>query len=131
MVQVANDQPPVGNLLDMMTPEHRQQALARFNRRMAKRDEEKNRISNEMYIVAEFGYYFGWDAVQAIRNNEITLEEVFALTEGARKVWYSKLVETGNVMRVATDSSNPLAKKAQKQKAFRSGMEPYMERAKL
>ena len=48
---------PVGNILDMMTPEHREQAIARFKKRMQKREREENRVTSEIYLIAEFGFY--------------------------------------------------------------------------
>lgn len=122
---------PVGNILDMMTPEHRGQAIARFKKRMQKREREENRVTSEIYLIAEFGYYYGWEGVRAIRNNEITLKEVFVLLEGARKVWYSKQVEINNLRRVAVDSSNPLAKKSSKLMNYEKGIQPFVERAKV
>ena len=122
---------PVGNILDMMTPEHREQAIARFKKRMQKREREENRVTSEIYLIAEFGFYYGWEGVRAIRNNEITLKEVFVLLEGARKVWYSKQVEINNLRRVAVDSSNPLAKKSSKLMNYEKGIQPFVERAKV
>lgn len=122
---------PIGNLLDMMTPEHRRQAINRFNRRIEKRENEENRITSEMYLLAELGYYYGFSAIEAVRENRLTLEEIYVLVESARKVWYTKQAEIADMTRVAVDSSNPFAKKEAKIQAFHRGMRSYTERTKL
>jgi hypothetical protein len=118
------------NLLDLMRPEDRERAVARFKRRMEGSDKFDNRISSEMYLLAELGYYFGWQAIRDVKENFYTMEEIYPILEGAKKVWYSKLVEQANITRAAVDSSNPLAKKHEKNTAFKSNMKPYVERAK-
>lgn len=80
-------------------------------------------VTPEIFLVSEMGYYFDWEAIMAIRRGYtvvpktdedldedkrsgrkpewtsmykrevFTLEEAQVLLEGARKVWYSKLVE--------------------------------------
>ena len=120
-----------GNLLDMMTPEHRQQAIERFNRRMEKREHESNRVTSEIYLISEFGYYYGWPGIKAIRNNEITLKEVYVLLEGARKVWYAKQLEINKMRRVAVDSSNPIAKRIEKARAYEAGTKEFEEKVKI
>lgn len=131
MQQPTNSKKPVGNILDMMTPEHKAQAISRFKKRMEKRENEENRVTSEIYLMSEFGYYYGWEGIQAIRNNEITLDEVFVLLEGARKVWYAKRLEINNMTRVAIDSSNPFGKKVAKMRAYEKGVSKYVERTKL
>jgi len=116
------------NVLDLMTKKDRDAMMARYKRRMEKRDNgEDNRISSEIYIVAEFGYYFGWLGIAAIRNNEITIEEVFGLLEGARKVWYSKLVDQARAQQVSTASV--LAKSPNT--AFKRGIKPFVKRSEV
>lgn len=120
-----------GNILDLMTPEHRRQAIARFRQRIKKRENEEVKISPEIFLLSEFGYYYGFAAVRAVRENKISYEEMFILLEGARKVWYTKELEKSNMMRVAVDSSNPLAKRVEKAQAFNKGMKEYRERASI
>lgn len=93
------------SLLDLMPKEEAEKAVERGKRRLERQKTRKGLdVSPEIYLVAEFGYYFGWEAVLAIRrgytvtpgSNDrevLTLEEAQILLEGARKVWYSKLVE--------------------------------------
>src|SRR5215217_5582784 len=96
-------------ILDLMSPEDRDKAIERANKRFAATQSKKGiSISPSVYAVAEFGYYYGWDAVLAVRRGYtvepitkikevFSLEEMNVLLEGARKVWYSKLVETGGI----------------------------------
>lgn len=115
----------MANLLDLMSDADRQKMVERYNRRMANRSEYDNEISNEVYVLAEFGYYYGWDAVMAVRNNLISMQEMYALLEGARKVWYTKLVETGRM--TVTSVASPMAKNPQS--AFKKGMKDFTERS--
>ena len=122
---------PSGNLLDLMTPEHREQAISRFRKRMEKREHDGNKVTNEIYLISEFGFYYGWDGIKAIRNNEITMKEVFILLEGARKVWYAKNLEINNMRRIANEASNPFAKKSNKISIYDKGTKQFVERAKV
>src|SRR5690606_30506734 len=93
------------SLLDLMSPEDRQKAIIKAEKRLERRKTQSLDVSPEMFIVAELGYYFGWEAVVAIKRGFITtydekmnlkkstftLEEALALIEGAKKVWYSKV----------------------------------------
>lgn len=114
------------NLLDRIKPEDRAKIQEAYERRMARRlDAQDNKVSNELYLVAEFGYYFGWEAIMAVRNDQIGLKEMFALVEAARKVWYTKLCEQARATQAATGSimaKNPA-------KAFKDGMQPFLERS--
>lgn len=100
------------SLLDLMPEKEAKKAIERGKRRM---DHHKSirgaDIYPEIFLVSEMGYYFGWDAVMAIRRGytvepvsgvkePFSLEEAQVLLEGARKVWYSKLTEQtyGNVI---------------------------------
>lgn len=97
------------SILDLMPPEERDKAIKRYEKRAGK-DRGNNRVSHEMYITSEFGINFGWDAILAIRNNEITLPEVYALNEGARKVHYSRVIDQshGNMVAgIASQSKEP------------------------
>lgn len=122
------------SLLDLMGEEERAKAIERGNRRMERQRSRKGLdVSPEIYLVAEFGYYFGWDAMMAIRRGFTVVpgtndKEVFTLTEaqvlleGAKKVWYSKLIEqahSGIVSNTFKSSS----------KSFDSAIGPFKEKA--
>jgi len=96
------------SLLDLMDADDAKRAIERGQKRISKQRTRKGLdVSPEIYTVAEFGYYFGWEGVLAIRRGYIEkvgpdgsivkdpflLDEALVLLEGARKVWYSKLTE--------------------------------------
>lgn len=117
----------MANLLDLMSEKDRAKALERFRKR-TEDTEIGVKVTPSIYLTAEFGYYFGWEGVEAIRKNEIQLEEVHALLEGARKVWYHKLVEQSKAMTTAV--ATPLAGK-RANKTYKDGMKYFIERSKL
>lgn len=120
----------MSNLLDLMTAEDREKVIERYNKRVAQNEKaEENKITSEIYLLAEFGYYFGWQAVLDVRNNVIKQEEMFALLEGARKVWYKKLLEQGKM--TTTACIVPHAKKGEQTKAFKEGMKEFIEKGKI
>lgn len=96
------------SFLDFLSEDGQKKALERAEKRLERQRAKKGLdVSPEIYLVSEFGYYFGWDALLAIRRGYtivpetgekeiLTLEEAQVLLEGARKVWYSKLIEQAN-----------------------------------
>lgn len=127
------------SLLDLLPEDERKKAVERGRRRMERTRSKKGLdVSPEIYLVAEFGYYFGWDAMLAIRRgytvvpgtNEkeiFTLDEALVFLEGARKVWYSKLVEQSHGNLVANSSvysKNP-------GQSFNNGVQPFTDRAEV
>lgn len=116
----------MANLLDLMTEEDRQRMLERYEQRMTPDPERgQHEVAPELYIVSELGYYYGWEAIMAVRNNEITLEEVYAYVEGAKKVYYSKLIEETHA-RIAAQQT---AFSKYPQSTFDKTMKPFIERA--
>lgn len=127
---------PSKSILDLMPESERDKALERARKRMERQSNKKGLdVSPEIYLVAEFGYYFGWDAMMAIRRGytvapgtsekEIfTLEEALVLLEGARKVWYSKITEqthAGVISNSFKSSSN----------SFDGAIKPFSDRAEV
>lgn len=129
------------SLLDLMSPESREKALKKAEKRLARRESSSNSVSPELYIIAELGYYYGWDAIMAVRRGYVlyldekmeekkhvfTLQEAIALNEAAKKVWYSKLIEHGHASLVANTSvysKNPA-------ESFNKGVAPFEDRAKV
>lgn len=92
------------NLLDMMRPEDREKVVTRFKARIANNGTE-NKVSNEVYLLAEFGMMFGWEAVRDVRNDEITFEEMFALIEAGRKVEKKRIKDNGRVSSTAISTA--------------------------
>lgn len=105
-----------------LTPED----LAKVRRAKLKAD--KLAISPEEAFVAEFGYYFGWEGVLAIENNDIDIKTASKLLRGAQKVWYGKLIEQAYI----TYTANAAAQSGKKAKqVMRSGLKDFMKEAKV
>lgn len=124
------------SLLDLMPPEEAEKALQRGKNRLGRQKAKRSLdISPEIYLVSEFGYYFGWEAVLAIRRgyttvpgtNEkeiFTLDEAQVLLEGAKKVWYSKLIEQAHAGIISNTFSSS-------SKSFDKAVEPFTEKAEV
>lgn len=122
------------NLLDLMPKEEREKALAKAEKRMSKRT---GQVAPEMYLIAEAGYYFGWEAIVAIKRGYIeyrdkqgelkqallTLEEVSALVDAARKVWYTKMVDQS----LGTMNANLSSQSKQPSESFKQTMKPFID----
>lgn len=127
------------SILDLMSKEDKEKALARGKKRLEKK--EKQDVSPELYIVAELAYYLGMDAVLAIKRGYIinydddgkiikepfTLEEALALLEALRKVWYSKLVESSRGTLVATNSAHSKTPDS----SFNTGIKPFKDKSDI
>ena len=127
------------SLLDLMSPEDKQKAIAKGKKRMERSKTQTLDVSPEMFVIAELGYYFGWEAVVAIKRGFITtyddkmnlkkstftLEEALALIEGAKKVWYSKVIDTAHGQFIAQRSAQEKEQGAE----FNKGMKPFIEKA--
>jgi hypothetical protein len=62
--------------------------LARVAKAKQRDQSSNSKISPEWMLIAEFGYYFGWQAVKELRaGTDLTMDEVNILIIGARKVW--------------------------------------------
>lgn len=134
----------MANLLDLMSEEDRELSRKAFKQRMAGDTSYRrgNKISPEVYLIAELGYYYGWGAIETVKRGYVeifdeetgqrhqqlfTLEEACALVEAARKVWYSKVVDNARGNLVATGSAlskNPT-------RSFNQGMKPFIKGAKI
>lgn len=104
-----------------LTPEE----VAKVER--AKAVHEGNRIEPEEMLVAEFGYYYGWEGVEAILTNRISTSTMMKLLKGARKVWYSKLIDSSIATYTATGAVNSKNPK----KTMKDGLRGFMKEAKL
>lgn len=87
-----------------LTPEQLEKVASR------KRQDEVSKVSPEWRLLSEFGYYYGWEGVEAVMNNDIETGTFNNLLAGARKVWASKLLDMSTVMYtslVASKSKKP------------------------
>lgn len=108
------------------TPRENDEAfIARAKARHARAEDDG--VTPEMYLLAEFGYYFGWPAIQAVRNNEISMDMVHLLVASARKVWYSKVVDLSHGATVANVASNSKGVS----RVFSKGMKPFTSKMKV
>lgn len=107
------------SILDLMPKEDAQKALEKAKRRAMRAE---GTVPYPIYALAEFGYYYGWQAIQDVRMNIISMDEMNVLLEGARKVWYSKLVETGGLQVVSNSFRSG-------SKSYEEAMRPYKEKA--
>lgn len=102
------------------TPEE----LARVEAR--KKREESETISPEWRLLAEFGHYFGWQAIRDVMNNEIDIQTFNQLLKGARKVWASKMIDQSVVNFTAYAASQ--SKKPND--VMKKGMKEFYKEAK-
>lgn len=78
--------------------------------RAIKARHEGAKVSPEWRFIGEFGYFFGFDGVRAIINNEISLDVAYQLIRGARKTYYATVVDAAVAVQTAyaaTKSKNP------------------------
>lgn len=66
---------------------------------------ESIKVDENWLFVAEFGIYFGWAGVQAVRNNEITMQEANMLLGGARKVSSKQLYDNAYASLIGAGSA--------------------------
>ena len=81
-----------------------QAQLQRIAQRKAQ--DQATKVDSEWLAIAEFGMYFGWQAVKAVLNDTITSAEMFMLLEGARKVNKLKLYNETRAVFIGTASAN-------------------------
>lgn len=127
------------SLLDLLPEDEKKKAIARGKKRLKARKGQD--ISPELYVTAEFGYYFGWEGVLAIKRGYIekvgndgsiikepfTLDEVLALLEAAKKVWYSKVMEQSHGNLVA----NQAAYSKSPADTFNRGIKPFSDKSEV
>lgn len=127
------------SLLDLMPKEAAEKAIQRAEKRNARKRAKKGLdVSPEIFEVAEFGYYFGWDAVLAVRRGytvepvtkekePLTMAEVQVFLEGARKVWRTKLIEEAGANMASTSSAHSQTPS----QSLKTQLEPLMEEARV
>jgi hypothetical protein len=59
--------------------------------------DEIGKVPIEWRLLSEFGIFYGWGAVQAVRNNEIDSAEFNYLLSGGRKVWAARMIDNATV----------------------------------
>lgn len=126
------------NLFDMMTPEEKEKMNRAFKQRMAGDGTyKKEKIPPQIYLLAEAGVYFGWQAIVDARrgyteakdeNGEdrqipLSIEELNWLVTAAKKFKYSDYINQARGTQTAVGSvlsKNPKS-------AFKRGLEPFIK----
>lgn len=93
---------PPTNLLDKFSPEDRAKMEARARAREAK---QQSLITREWLSIAEFGVYFGWDAIKDVYlsgEDWLTHEQAMMLLNGARQVHASDVVDSARATMAGT-----------------------------
>lgn len=123
------------SFLDNMPADQRKKYEERAEKRLNANQNKNLSVPPEFYMAAEFGYYFGWDAVMSLRRGYtvdpatkekelLSMVEAQLLLDGARKVWYAKLVdqaEAGVISNTFNTSS----------KTFGEAVKPLKEMAEM
>ena len=80
-----------------------------------------NPISPEMYFLAEFGYFYHWEGVQALETGIISYERAQELLEATKMVWHEyQYKESLGGFYASKDS-----------KSFNKGMKYFTDRVKV
>lgn len=127
------------NLLEMMTPEEQAKMRAAFQKRMAGDGTyKKDKIPPLIYLLAEAGVYFGWQAIVDAKRGyteakddegnlvkiPLTMEEFNGLVMAGRKFRYSDYINQARGTRAGVSSSLCDSKSKAKQ-AFETGVESF------
>jgi len=112
------------SILDKMPIEEKNRYIEKTKRRLSRNTNKSSSVSPEVYLYSEFGYYFGWPGIRAMKRNEITLEEAVALIEGCKKVWASKMVDYAH----STMIGNSFKTQAND---FNTAVRPFIDRADI
>lgn len=126
------------NLFDMMTPEEQEKMNKAFAKRMSGDGTyKKEKIPPLIYLLAEAGVYFGWQAIVDARRgyteakdkdgNEVqiplTMEEFNGLVMAAKKFKYSDYINQARGTQTAVGSV--LSKNTKS--TFEKGMRPFIK----
>lgn len=101
--------------------------LARVAKAKERAQSSEIKVNPEWFNLAEFGYYFGWQAIRDVRENKIALEEMTLLLAGARKVWAGKVLDMAQasfVSYMSSQSSKPGSN-------FEKGIRSFVKVAKI
>lgn len=103
------------------------QQLAKIAQTKAKREGSNLSIEHEDLFVAEFGYYFGWQGVEAILNNQVSYADARTLIIGARKVWADKVIDSA----IFTAIGNAMSRSKDPNATLKKGLKSYYEGIKV
>lgn len=127
------------NLLEMMTPEEQKKMKTAYAKRMAGDGTyKKEKIPPMIYLLAEAGIYFGWQAIVDARRGyteakddegnlvkiPLTMEEFNGLVMAGKKFRYSDFINQARGTRAGV-SSALCDTKSKSQRAFEGGIEGF------
>lgn len=101
--------------------------LAKATRAKKRAETSSVKVNPEWFTIAEFGYYFGWEAIKAIKNNDIEMDEVRTLIAGARKVWAGRAYDIAHASFLGASSAQS-KKPAQ---SFKKGIQGFEKAMRL
>lgn len=126
------------NLLEMMTPEEQEKMKDAYKKRMrGDGTYKKEKIPPLIYLLAEAGVYFGWQAIVDARRGyteatdddgnlvkiPLTMEEFNGLVMAGKKFRYSDYINQARGMQTAVGSV--LSKNSKT--TFKKGIEPFVK----
>lgn len=126
------------NLFEMMTPEEQEKMNRAFKQRMAGNGSyKKEKIPPVVFLLAEAGIYFGWQAIVDARRGyteakdgngndvriPLSMEELNGFVMAAKKFRYSDYINQARGTQTAVGSV--LSKNAKS--AFEKGMKPFIK----
>ena len=126
------------NLLEMMTPEEQEKMKDAYKKRMrGDGTYKKEKIPPQIYLLAEAGVYFGWQAIVDARRGyteakddngnlvkiPLTMEEFNGLVMAGKKFRYSDYINQARGTQTAVGSV--LSKNSKT--TFKKGIEPFVK----
>lgn len=88
--------------------------------------EEAESISPEWRLLSEFGYYYGWQAIRDVMDNEIDIQTFNQLLKGARKIWASKMIDQS----VVNFTAHAASQSKKPGDVMKKGMKEFYKEAK-
>lgn len=91
-----------------------------------KANQEATSVSPEWMFVARFGYFYGYEGIKAIMDNQIDFEIAQTLLRGAEKMEARGVVDTANAVYIANIASR--SKKGSQ--LLKKGLAGYVKESK-
>lgn len=108
------------NLIDLISKEDAEKARKMMQAREERSDDTV--VPPKVFMLAEFGMMYGWQAVEAVLNDEIDFELMFYMTKAGRKLRKNAIIEVGDIMRLANEAGTPLRDASEKDKIWRQAV---------
>ena len=115
-----NQEPPKPKYLEL-----RPEDVEKIRQRR-EREDRRLKVDDEMILVAEFGMYYGYAAIEAVHNDEISLDRMLWLLMAARKVDARNQHNLSSAVFTAVASANSKSPA----KAFAANTKSYLRQMK-